>query len=101
MYQRIGCLNDQMDYVVGLTHKAGRHTASAWLKQAFPSVPGRRTPAPSGAQYEELHQELRDTVHLAIQEERYDAADWIACRPILNDTLSSDVTGRIVGLRAA
>jgi hypothetical protein len=96
-----GTLSDQMDHVVCLTHEAGRHTAATWLKQAFPSVPGCRAAIPAGAQYDELHQELRDTVHLAILEENYDAADWIACRPILNDTLSSEVTGRRVGLRAA
>ena len=84
-----------------LTHVAGRHAASPWLNQAFFSAYGPTASGRGCVGYAELHQELRDTVHLAIQEGCYDAADWIACRPILNDTLSSDLTGRLVGLRAA
>ena len=89
-----------------LTHESGRHTASAWLNLSFFSPHQPTAPATEMTVDElnyhqrEVHQELRDTVHLAIQNGCYDAADWIARRPILNDTLSSEVTGRLVGMRA-
>ena len=90
MEQRQDSLNDQMLDVLALTHAKGNRNAAIWLQHHFFDSPLEITP---DFLREERLTQLRDTVHVAIANGCYDAADWLGRHTILNTTLCRQISG--------